>query len=890
MSQRQQFSFVCRITLMTIGWSLACSGNAVWGQATRTWINTSSLNAYFDENNNWLSGSPPGAGDTALFNQDPGVPYDVWWDGFTPTVIPSIASAHVVAGDVGFLNLDANPQYALTLSGASGTGLLVSGSATSLIVEGLHLNSLANARIIGGAMLQVSGTHPAGSRLSVGQEFTIDGNFLATDAIVDSSATYIGDSLGSVGVATIANGSQWSSGQGVLAGFDGSGSLYIQSGASLTTGASLLGAGWNSGANGFIQVSDPGTQVTAAFTEVGSSGSGRLEVIQGSQLITSDIYLGVNVGSSGELLVSGNNSTLNGTGTIFVGFDGQANVEVNSGGTLATAAGVVGSGFNPGFVTVDGIGSQWNISGELFNNGGLVSVTGGGRISSGSTSLSGSTIWLDGPDSELDTGVLQIGDAGTSSLLVLNGSRLLSSQALLASNASAQIVGANSRWENSGDLAVGIQGNGILSIEIGGTVDTGSVSIGQLGGHGNVIVSGAGSQLNINESLAIGIPGGSGTLQIADGGTVSLANPGFDTFIGTTGNVELNGGRFEFRRMSLGSWSRVTGTGGTLSGDLVHDGHTHVSTLTTLSSSPFGLSEVRLENVGTLYGDGTLLVGLHNTSPGEVEVRSGERMRFAGQTNHNFGEINNFHGQIRFDGAMHNHGFIAGRGEFVANGGWQNHGVMAFSSGNADVLGDVELMSGSRIVTTGGATTTFFDDVVHNGTEIRTSANSHSVFLGSVTGGGNFTGSGTVYFEGDLRPGNSPALISFGGDLVLGSTSTLHIELGSLELDEYDQLQIAGDLSIDGHLMVSLLDGHSLGSNQQYLIANIGGSRTGFWNGLNEGSLVGSYGGTDLFITYSANKGSGIALFTAVPEPSSLLLLTACLAWATGTRRRRPVG
>ena len=199
-------------------------------------------------------------------------------------------------------------------------------------------------------------------------------------------------------------------------------------------------------------------------------------------------------------------------------------------------------------------------------------------------------------------------------------------------------------------------------------------------------------------------------------------------------------------------------------------------------------------------------------------------------------------------------------------------------------------MSGSRIVTTGGATTTFFDDVVHNGTEIRTSANSHSVFLGSVTGGGNFTGSGTVYFEGDLRPGNSPALISFGGDLVLGSTSTLHIELGSLELDEYDQLQIAGDLSIDGHLMVSLLDGHSLGSNQQYLIANIGGSRTGFWNGLNEGSLVGSYGGTDLFITYSANNGSGIALFTAVPEPNSLLLLAACLAWATGTRRRRPVG
>jgi hypothetical protein len=44
--------------------------------------------------------------------------------------------------------------------------------------------------------------------------------------------------------------------------------------------------------------------------------------------------------------------------------------------------------------------------------------------------------------------------------------------------------------------------------------------------------------------------------------------------------------------------------------------------------------------------------------------------------------------------------------------------------------------------------------------------------LRQVSGTGDFSGGGTVYNEGDLRPGHSPAAISFGGKLVLGSSSS----------------------------------------------------------------------------------------------------------------------
>ncbi len=63
---------------------------------------------------------------------------------------------------------------------------------------------------------------------------------------------------------------------------------------------------------------------------------------------------------------------------------------------------------------------------------------------------------------------------------------------------------------------------------------------------------------------------------------------------------------------------------------------------------------------------------------------------------------------------------------------------------------------------------------------------------------------------------------------------------------------------------------------------------TGMFSGLNEGSLVGNFGGQDLFITYNGFGGNrGVGLFTAVPEPSGGIAIL--LLGLGGTLRRSRV-
>jgi hypothetical protein len=144
---------------------------------------------------------------------------------------------------------------------------------------------------------------------------------------------------------------------------------------------------------------------------------------------------------------------------------------------------------------------------------------------------------------------------------------------------------------------------------------------------------------------------------------------------------------------------------------------------------------------------------------------------------------------------------------------------MSFSSGNTDIYGDVTNLSGGRIVTSGGAAgvTTFFDDVLHNGTEIRTSAGSGTVFFGSLSGSGPFTGPGTVYVEGDMRPGNSPAVMSFGGDLALSSTSHLFFEIGGEQRGGgYDAALISGSFIMGGILEIVAIPGFAFASGMEF--------------------------------------------------------------------------
>ena len=134
-----------------------------------------------------------------------------------------------------------------------------------------------------------------------------------------------------------------------------------------------------------------------------------------------------------------------------------------------------------------------------------------------------------------------------------------------------------------------------------------------------------------------------------------------------------------------------------------------------------------------------------------------------------------------------------------------NRGIIEFN-GPTEVAGD---LSNEGTVRVGKhSAVTFLGAVVHNGAEFDLATDSRAVFLGPVSGAGAFSGAGAAVFAGSLSPGNSPALVTFAGDVTFGPSNVLEIEIGGLSRGtEYDALDVDGTATLDGTLQVILIDG-----------------------------------------------------------------------------------
>jgi hypothetical protein len=225
-----------------------------------------------------------------------------------------------------------------------------------------------------------------------------------------------------------------------------------------------------------------------------------------------------------------------------------------------------------------------------------------------------------------------------------------------------------------------------------------------------------------------------------------------------------------------------------------------------------------LVNDGVVRGDGTIEADLDNGAEGEIRVIGGERLHVIGAGPHtNDGRIEVLgldmnQAEIEFTGPLANGaagGVTTGHSAIMRfNSGLNNTGALALTGGANDVSGDID--NTGDIVVTGGATATFHDDVVNDGTlQVSQvgSTTSVAVFLGAFSGDGTSAGGGDIFFEGDLRPGNSPANVTLGNNVSLGPGASLQIELGGvMQGSQYDHVAVSGDLSLDGALEVSLID------------------------------------------------------------------------------------
>ena len=269
-----------------------------------------------------------------------------------------------------------------------------------------------------------------------------------------------------------------------------------------------------------------------------------------------------------------------------------------------------------------------------------------------------------------------------------------------------------------------------------------------------------------------------------------------------------------------------------------------------LRSSAASITGGGLSNLGELSGTGTVDAYVYNF--GEINTTHDQLTFTVRAINERVGQVNAINSTLSFPGD----------GIPSSLGGDNSDGLTNFGDltlVGTTVNGDVHSPAGSNIYV--------------GGTGV--------VFNGLVSGGANFPGVGAVTLNGGYAPGDSPAQVDLGGDVILGNGNTLFVELGGTTPGSFDQLLITGDVQLAGNLDVELLAPFSLSLGQHFAIIGEGGTLNGAFNGLSEGDLVGNFGGVDLFISYQ----NGVMLFT-VPEPNALALFAVGVFGLLVLRRR----
>ena len=636
-----------------------------------------------------------------------------------------------------------------------------------------------------------------------------------------------------------------------------------------------IGGNYDVDFDGIAQVDIAAIRVNSGWVEfVNSTGS--------QTLVTSS--------TSQSIRVEGTDSRLTLRSVSFTGED----IDLQDGGELY----VTNSLLDPNPTNVQ-------LTGNLVNNGHLIlyqgaNVRGQALFTAWGGFNPNGEVTVRGRDTTATFNGIRIGQNGIGEMTVDLGGSVHTEELVLGysdGGVGTVLIDGASSTVNAELVNIGNGGDGHLTIQNQGRLISNYVRVGgfESDTFGSTLVSGGTLETNYLEvgRAFFGVfPLGPAQMTIDQGGEVIVAEA---SNISGDATVSLNHGRFHFGTMEDFSFERISATNGELYGNVNFYGTSNFSNLTRNISNDVDTSQLTFTNLGgSIYGGGDFGHGIQNR--GDIQVGPGERLVLRGNTVVNQGRFTNHGGIVHFTSQFINQEFetngpalLGGRGTFIASS-WQNTSAMAFSAGSTDILGDFENLAGGIIVTSGGGVTTFFDDVIHNGEEIRTSAGSQTVFFGAVSGAGAFKGDGTVYFEGDLRPGNSPDTVSFDGNVVLGSGNRTVIELAGINEGEFDKLLIKGDFRIDGELLVDIIDGHTVGSNEFYLIAEVDGEVSGQFNGLDEGAFVGNFHGHDLFISYQAGDGNDLALFSSVPEPGSAWLLIATSFGLVLRRRRRTKG
>jgi fibronectin-binding autotransporter adhesin len=714
---------------------------------------------------------------------------------------------------IGTLTVTAGGRYTSSgnmlignLTGSNGT-VAVTGTGSSLATNtgGIFIGSGAI-----GSMAVTAGGTASGAIISIGDATTGVGSL----AIGDAGSTMTGTGNFNVGN-------------------NGSGELLVASGGTLNTQTSRIALALNS--TGSAIVTGQGATWNAAALAIGggigaNGGAGTLQITAGGTVnVSGNAELRSTAGASltidgGTMNVAGNFTRL---GTLNL-IDGTLHVTGQfDNGTTNTPLSIDGSSHTD-FPILQLSGSSGtlahttSISVGVVNQGGLIVDNGrvvnlaGNSLLIGTTATGDGSVLVTGSNSAINTtNLISIG--GNSAAQQGTGTLTINKNASVSAG-TLNIFPQGTLEIDSGTLNVAT-----LNLSTGSTITFTKGRVNFTGLSTNLTTSLLDGVLGPTHELGAGrtIGGGASTLTVQSpltltGGTLSSGSGGpaanFSSLVINSGtlNVDATFTNNAGATLMLGPQSTVT------AGSIFNQG------VIVLANNQFSTSTTNLTNAGVIRGNGIITNSVSNSATGQIQITAGNRIQFTANAGSfgNSGIISVNGGELALDSGFGNGagGLLSGRDGVIRGGttGIANGGSIAFSGGFMDVYGDVAQSAGGRFTITGGGVTTFYDDVTigPGANNIQVSASggvvSSVVFLGSYNGGA--TGGGAVFIEGDHRPGNSPATVSFGGDTFYGAASHLRVELGGMTPGtQYDQVHVAGLLSLSGALDVSLINGFTPG-------------------------------------------------------------------------------
>lgn len=496
----------------------------------------------------------------------------------------------------------------------------------------------------------------------------------------------------------------------------------------------------------------------------GESGTVSVNGEDASWTLSGNLLLGFEPESEGVLeMQNGATVTVSGSTVIGQAVDSTGELEIIDATLISNGDASIGAGENSdGTVLVSGGGARWDIASSLFV---VPSFSSSADATGMLTITDGATV-----DVQWDA---FIGGRGQGTVIVSDGGRL--------DIGSFTIVGD----QNGADGALRIESGGIVNAGLG-TVS--GLTIGGIAGsEGSVVVTGDGSELNV-ESLSVGASG-DGELEISAGGLVTSVG---NSWIGLSG---------EGAALVAGTDSEWD-----IGGDLV--------------VGDVGIGTLNVSDGGYVDVAGVSIIGNEDGSEGYLNVSAsgGDTTLFYSSNDVIFGALAGSYGEGSITGA--NAEFDASADLYIGAAG---HGVLTVSDG-AELDISLDAYIGYQAGSTGELT-------IDSGT---LDASINELVVG-YEGSGSLTLVNASLFEGNLIVGQEDGA---DGTVLIASGSTAqirdHIRLGEEEgstgamtvtgdgtvveaytSDDYDirvGLEGAGTLDILDEALVKDVDGLRIGA------------------------------------------------------------------------------